>query len=599
MKLKTRLLFIAIAPIVIFAIIVFVVLAGALPGMTKNQEEAALRSVGKTISNIFENREGDFEVSMGTLVKGNLSQDDINAELDEIVRDDNLDIAIFFGSRCYATSMMDENGNRIRDIVADAAIYDSVTVLDEDYFDGRVELGGKTYYGYYLPLRQNGRNMGMYFIGRVRGIENRTLNVIISFFLGGLLLIVIVSSIISFKRSGKITEAIIANTVACERLASGDLNTKLDDKYIERRDELGSLGRANRKLAETLKSIVADAQSCSNELNSSASNLSSVSFETIDAIKSIRHAVEEISRASSSQADDTGAATENVNLISGALTETVSEVEQLNGNAESMLTKSRKALDILNELKSINSEAGKAVQTVYEQTNNTNDSAVAISDAVELISNIANQTNLLSLNAAIEAARAGDAGQGFAVVATEISKLSDQTNESVMTIQQVISSLLADSENAVNAMKHVRSIIAKQNENVDKTVAIFDKLGDNIRDSVDISERIRNEVEALGNARNFVEEALKKLLLVAEQNAIGTEKTNDSMDMVGDAVSQVSQAAINISLMATKLEKTMSVFTYSDDIQNETDEFEKIALESYNEANGGGNATAEEVFGNK
>lgn len=599
MKLKTRLLLIAIAPVAIFAVIIFFVLAGTLPGMTTSQEEAALRSVGKTLSNIFENREGNFEVVGGKLQKGSLTQDDINRELDEIVRDDNLDIIIFFGSKGYATSMMDENGNRLQNIIAKAEIYDDVAVLDRDYFDGKVEIGLNRYYGYFMPLRQNGRNQGMYFIGRVRSVENRTLNVIIGIFIGGLLLIVIISSIIGYRGSKRITDAIIVNTRASERLADGDLNVKIEECYVRRKDELGSLGRANQRLASTLKNIVSDAQNCSDELNGSASSLNTVSFGAIDAIKSIRHAVEDISAASSNQASDTGTATDNVALISDALNETVQKVEQLNENADSMLSKSQKALEILNELRTINGEAGKAVQAVYEQTTSTNDSAMAINDAVELISNIANQTNLLSLNAAIEAARAGDAGQGFAVVATEISKLSDQTNESVQAIQQIISALIADSDRAVTAMKRVRSIISRQNDNVDRTVEIFDKLGDNINDSVNISEEIREEVLALENARNYVEEALKKLLSVAEQNAEGTEKTSGSMDKVGDAVNQLSQAAINISVMANKLEKTMSVFSYSDMADSEADEFEKIALESYNEAKGGEKATAEEVFGSK
>ena len=268
----------------------------------------------------------------------------------------------------------------------------------------------------------------------------------------------------------------------------------------------------------------------------------------------------DINKATSSQAKDTETASENVAVISGAINDTAMEVKQLDNNAELMKAKSEEALEILDDLKGITDEAGQAINVIYEQTNKTNSSAKSIGEAVNLISDIANQTNLLSLNASIEAARAGEAGQGFAVVATEISALAEQTNNSAHMIKGIIDSLMRDSNNAVKTMDKVQEIIVKQNDNVDRTVRIFNELEDNINITVSTSAKISEDVKALEEARNVVEDALQNLSAVAEQNAAGTEETSNSMDRVGNVINKVSSAALSLSDMSERLDLTMSAF---------------------------------------
>ena len=283
-------------------------------------------------------------------------------------------------------------------------------------------------------------------------------------------------------------------------------------------------------------------------------------MDTTVAIRSVKNSVNDINKATSSQAKDTETASENVGVISTAINDTAMEVKQLDNNAELMKAKSEEALEILEDLKGITDEAGQAINVIYEQTNKTNSSAKSIEEAVNLISDIANQTNLLSLNASIEAARAGEAGQGFAVVATEISALSEQTNNSAHMIKTVIDSLLRDSNNAVATMDKVQEIIVKQNDNVDRTVKIFNELEDNITITVTTSAKISSDVKALEEARNVVEDALQNLSAVAEENAAGTEETSNSMDRVGNVINKVSSAALSLADMSERLDLTMSAF---------------------------------------
>ena len=127
-------------------------------------------------------------------------------------------------------------------------------------------------------------------------------------------------------------------------------------------------------------------------------------------------------------------------------------------------------------------------------------------------------------------------------------------------IKGIIDSLMRDSNNAVKTMDKVQEIIVKQNDNVDRTVRIFNELEDNINITVSTSAKISEDVKALEEARNVVEDALQNLSAVAEQNAAGTEETSNSMDRVGNVINKVSSAALSLADMSERLDLTMSAF---------------------------------------
>ncbi len=131
-------------------------------------------------------------------------------------------------------------------------------------------------------------------------------------------------------------------------------------------------------------------------------------------------------------------------VIGDMVKETNEEVARLRTNVESMHESGAEAVKTLKELESINAEVKESFEQIFEQTNTTNESAMKIQDAIELITSIAEETNLLSLNASIEAARAGEAGKGFAVVADQIGKLAAD-REKVLQLWQIRSRNLRSS----------------------------------------------------------------------------------------------------------------------------------------------------------
>ena len=562
MKLKPKLLLMSLLPMLLMILIIVGILAIEMPILTGKNTEQGLKTAAYSVTAGLEAIEGEFKVERGRLLKGGKIFDNDNPIFTKVKENSGADIILFYGSNSYATTIKDDAGSYVSQLSVDEETVDQVKSLNGSLFDKSAEYAGNTYYGYYVPLKQSatGINVGMIFVGIPTGSAKKAM--FIAIIIAGVLVLgfAITSFILLSKDVNRLTKAVVSCNKAADRLASGELDVRVDEETLRRDDELGMLCRSNAKLADTLKDIVSEAKKCTAELGDASANLKKVSMDSTVAIRTVKASVSEINKATSSQAEDTETASEHVGVISEAINDTANEVANLDANSEAMKNKSAEALAILEDLKVINDEAETAIGVIYEQTNKTNTSAKSIGEAVNLISDIANQTNLLSLNASIEAARAGEAGQGFAVVATEISALAEQTNNSAHTIQGIINSLVQDSNSAVETMDKVKDIINKQNDNVARTVNIFNELEENINVTVATSEKISGEVKALEEARNVVEEALHNLSAVAAENASGTEETSASMDKVGNVINKVSAAALSLSNMSERLDMTMSAF---------------------------------------
>ena len=156
-----------------------------------------------------------------------------------------------------------------------------------------------------------------------------------------------------------------------------------------------------------------------------------------------------------SQADHTVDMKEKIDAISRTIDEIAENVSMLAQSAEHMKESNKAAEAIMEELVNISKESGIAIENVRQQTDLTNQSAQEIRTATEIIAGISNQTNLLALNASIEAARAGEHGRGFAVVAEEIRTLADQSRESTEQINQIVNTLIDNSNISVEITQKV------------------------------------------------------------------------------------------------------------------------------------------------
>lgn len=327
-----------------------------------------------------------------------------------------------------------------------------------------------------------------------------------------------------------------------------------------RKDETGVMAKAIGTLREELTDVIRSISGQSVELHDASNAMNNSAYETSQSVDQVEKAINEIAQGATSQAQETQTATENVILMGNMIEETNSEVDKLRNNARSMRDSGDKALNILEELNKINQKTKEAIQTIYEQTNMTNESALKIKEATDIITDIAEETNLLSLNASIEAARAGEQGRGFAVVASQIQKLAEQSNDSARQIADIINLLITDSEKTVETMEDVKAVIEQQNEHVINTGKAFMEVKTGIDSSVESVRAITSMTKQLDDARVKVVDVVQNLTAIAEENAASTEETSASASEVGAIMGTISDNAQQLNTIADELKNKIKQF---------------------------------------
>ena len=329
------------------------------------------------------------------------------------------------------------------------------------------------------------------------------------------------------------------------------------EKLVSRKDETGVMSRSVAELRRELVAMVEEIQSKSADLFGASERLDKDASQTAKTVSQVESAVGDIATGATNQAQETQNATEHVIHMGNMIEETNREAELLENNSQSMKDSSDHAMNILNELISVNERTKTSIEEIYEQTNITNASAQKIKEATTLIASIAEETNLLSLNASIEAARAGEQGRGFAVVASQIQKLAEQSNESASQIAEITSALIKDSTRAVETMQQVRNIMDEQSDKMTQTDEMFQQVDKGVSNAMNSVVNITGRTEKLDDSRSKVVDVVQNLSAIAEENAASSQETSASVAEVGNIVIDISENAAQLKEIASGLEQSV------------------------------------------
>ena len=472
-------------------------------------------------------------------------------------------VSVFYGDTRVATSLVDENGNRMVGEQASPEVVEAVINQGQSYFSDSIDLGGIEYYGFYAPLYQNNSDeiIGMTFVALNSNLvdsvyrENLTKNII---FLCIVMLAGIAVTVIFVIALLRAIRSVITNLDA---VAQGSLNTEVDNRLVTRSDEIGDIARSVHSLIQNMAEVITNIFKTSQSLDRISTGFEESFGSMTQNISNVDTAVEEMAKGSTQQAEETQNVSSEVQGMGDAIESTTDNIENLVSSTNKMRDYNRSVDDTLVELIKISDETKEAFDIVYKQTNVTNQSAQEIQSAADVITDIADQTNLLSLNASIEAARAGEHGKGFAVVADEIRKLAEQSRESASQITGIIEMLIRNSNTTVDTMKKVTDMIDKQGEELSQTKSVFGDLNNEIGLVGGAVDNIRNEIEQLNQLKNSVMGAVDNLAAIAEENAASTQETSASMQELGNLVAECRRDVEEIVRMSETLAENTNKFT--------------------------------------
>ena len=333
------------------------------------------------------------------------------------------------------------------------------------------------------------------------------------------------------------------------------------DTYSSRSDEVGMIAKATFYLTDTVSGAVTLMKEKSEQLLHTSEKLHTGSDVTRGTVEKVEKAINDISESSIQQATDTNQAVGSVLHIGETIKQTMSETETLSGYAGSIQKTSEEMRDTVRGLSKVSDDTERVIDEISAQTISTNKSAMQIKDAAQLITSIAEETNMLSLNASIEAARAGEQGKGFAVVASQIQKLAEQSNDSARQIDSIIVSLIEESNNAVETMHKMKEIMLEQSRQLSYTEDQFAEIYENIEVTKRGVTTIYDTVRSMDEERLSVVNVVKKLSEIASDNASGTKEILSSTEMLNNMIKDVTDASEDLLAVSNKIEESVSGFT--------------------------------------
>ena len=562
--MRKKLLAMSIGPIVLIGIVIILVCHYNVTKLINDQIENALRGTAIATLAAYDQNMGDYmEGDNGEIWKGGYNISKSEELVDNIKNHSDMEVSFIYGDTRIMTSALDDKGNRILGSKVGSKVIDEVLNNGHEYFSSKVMIEDERYYGFYLPVRQSSNNeevVGMIFVGTNKADRDLEKDAVVYKLILIIFVSVIVCALVTVFIANSIAKALTKSVDVVKAVSMGNLNIDFDKKESERKDEIGEIYRALGKLQEGLRKLISRVNKQTNVLVTSSNALSDTAIVTMASVSSVEQAVESVARGAMDQAKGVQQASSDMGEIQIGITGIRDEVQGLSERTVDMVDVGNRALVSIQSLNEINELVNEAIENIHAQTNKTQISSEHIKQAVQIITSIANETNLLSLNARIEAARAGEQGKGFAVVANQIQQLAHESNKSSNEIAKAIEELTLDANHAVEIMDQVKEVILKQSEDIHMTNEMFEKVKENIT-------LVDESIGQIGQHTQTIEEkyvgicgVIEDLTAIAEENAASTQETSSSAAEVTEAINKVSSEANALKKVSDKIAKSLSEF---------------------------------------
>lgn len=416
------------------------------------------------------------------------------------------------------------------------------------------DYGGKPYLCLFSKVGETGFNVCCIIpkeqiTEKLKGIQTATL------------LIVILALVISICTSAFISMGINTSirklSKVMKAVAEGDLTAKV---HMKGKDEFKKLGDHTEHMLTNTKELIQKAGLVSEEVLGSVSDVSDTSDQMN---KTTDHISEAISKVNEGVYRQNG----EVENCLAKMDELAEQIVQVNeetdgairraGKSKEMMEKGIAAIDVLDEKAS---ETAKVTGQVIEKIEALAEETKAITEIIGTIREIASRTNLLSLNARIEASRVGSAGSGFAVVAEEVRKLSEESMKSAEHIGEIVSRIESETRDTVVVAKESEKIVEQQESAMDETIAAFQEMSESVNGLARKIEKIAGNMHNMENSKNMTMNAVANISEVSKETLLSTNQMKDAVEVQISAVKELNDATDQLEDGAQKLIDAISKF---------------------------------------